>query len=349
MNGNLSILDNGHLFQYAVEATPAGIVFADVAGLIVLVNSHTCAYFGYTGAELIGLPVQCIIPLERAQHGMTYELTVRRKDGSEFSADVSWHEIKVSYQPHILAFIVDATQRHLAARLPQERLNAVEQMARGLAHESRNALQRARGCLDLLELDLEDRPEQSDLTERIRRSLDELEWHYEMVRAYASPIVLELAEHDLIELVYEAYEATLSNTFHDLQDTSRLRLQVVDEGSIATNRVDGRRIREVFANVLENAIHASSPIARVLVEISSAQLDDRTVQKIAFTNFGAGIADEECTKIFEPFYSNKPSGTGLGLAISKRIVEAHGGCISATNHGHGVTVHIELPVCSSIA
>jgi two-component system sensor histidine kinase HydH len=66
---------------------------------------------------------------------------------------------------------------------------------------------------------------------------------------------------------------------------------------------------------------------------------------IAVTDTGTGIAPENLLRIFEPYFTTKAQGTGLGLAISRRIIEAHGGTITATNEsGGGCRFEISLPL-----
>ena len=86
-----------------------------------------------------------------------------------------------------ITFLKQAQERALQA----ERLAAIGQVVAGLAHESRNALQRSQACLEMLALTVRDRPEALDLIERLQQAQDHLHTLYEDVRSYAAPIKLD--------------------------------------------------------------------------------------------------------------------------------------------------------------
>jgi signal transduction histidine kinase len=106
---------------------------------------------------------------------------------------------------------------------------------------------------------------------------------------------------------------------------------------------DGQRLRQVFSNVMKNALEAIDPRrsdGRVIINLFPEE--DRAVVEVI--DNGAGIAPEDREKIFLPFFTTKPSGTGLGMAIVKKIVDLHGGDISVESApGRGTRVRISLP------
>lgn len=360
MSKKLSIFEDKQLFELVVEASPAGMVIADSKGTIVYVNPQAQSWLGYTEDELLGEPVEILVPESHSSahtgHRARYvehpksrpmaearDLYARRKDGSQFPVDISLHPFDTHHGRFILANMLDATQRKQAERVPQERIAAIGEMCAGLAHESRNALQRARGCLDLLELDFEDQAEQKDLTKRIRRSLDDLEHVYEEVRNYASPIVLDQADVDFQHLIRE--------TFDDLQyefgsQAFKLGLQI-DE-PVRRNRADRPRLKQVLRNILENAMQASDRGSTIQTTVTPVELEGKKWQQIEVTDTGSGLTDETRQRMFEPFYTTKQKGTGLGLAICQRIVEAHAGKITAASAtGQGTSLRILLPMHST--
>ncbi|MDX1335922.1 MAG: HAMP domain-containing sensor histidine kinase, partial [Gammaproteobacteria bacterium] len=110
--------------------------------------------------------------------------------------------------------------------------------------------------------------------------------------------------------------------------------------------VDGDpiQLQQVLINLLLNAIHASKPGDRIIVE--AHRTDDRNLE-ISVCDEGTGISDNVMDKLFDPFFSTKPvgKGSGLGLSISLGIIERHGGKISVVNNeAGGVTVAIRLPM-----
>ncbi|MCA9027536.1 MAG: PAS domain S-box protein, partial [Planctomycetaceae bacterium] len=133
-----------------------------------------------------------------------------------------------------------------------ERLAAIGQMIAGLAHESRNALQRARACLDMLSLDLSDQPRQIELTGRIETALEELQRLYEEVRTYAAPVKLSLGRCDLQDIWRMSWQHVVQA--HNPVEVS-LSASVGDVDTICL--ADSHRLEQVFRNVFENAVSVS--------------------------------------------------------------------------------------------
>ncbi len=106
--------------------------------------------------------------------------------------------------------------------------------------------------------------------------------------------------------------------------------------------VDPSRIKQVFVNVINNAVGAMAPGGRLTVSATGSAAGLR----VTFTDTGVGIPAESLEKIFDPFFTTKPpaSGTGLRLSVSLGIVQRHGGSIEVTSEvGQGSTFTITLP------
>jgi len=110
-----------------------------------------------------------------------------------------------------------------------------------------------------------------------------------------------------------------------------------------TAAVDGQKLRQVFTNVMKNALEAIEPrrqTGRVTVDLFVE--GERAVVEVA--DDGVGISPEDRDRIFLPFFTTKPSGTGLGMSIVKKIVDLHGGDIAIESApGRGTRVRISLP------
>jgi PAS domain S-box-containing protein len=219
--------------------------------------------------------------------------------------------------------------------LRAERLAAIGQMAAGLAHESRNALQRSQACLSVLAMRLQAQPEELELLTRMQRAQDDLHRLYEDVREYAAPVHLECRPCRLAALWRAAWDE-LAGQRTDQPAELGEDLGGVDWECLA----DPFQLKQVFRNLLENALAAGS--TRVDVRCSSAPLDGRPAVRIAVRDNGPGFSPEHRQRLFEPFHTTKVRGTGLGLAICKRVVEAHAGRIGLGD-GPGAEVVLLLP------
>ena len=112
---------------------------------------------------------------------------------------------------------------------------------------------------------------------------------------------------------------------------------------------DPVQLQQVILNLLLNACDAMSVVQSGLRTLDVAtDHDGQGLVIVTVRDSGVGVSEWELTGIFEPFVTTKPQGLGMGLAISRSIVEAHKGRIWATrNDGHGLTVHIELPISAT--
>lgn len=223
--------------------------------------------------------------------------------------------------------------------LQNERLAAIGEAMAGLTHESRNALQRSQSGLELLARRLQDRPESLELLTEIRKAHHHLHHLYEEVRGYAAPINLKRKPVDVQTILQQAWDH-LSNERNGREAT----LTQVNGAVELDCQVDPLSIEQVFRNILENALSATSEPVTIDVRWSEAELEGRPALRVSIHDNGPGLGGEQAAMIFEPFYTTKVRGTGLGMAICKRIVEAHGGEIAVgANGGSGAEIVVTLP------
>jgi signal transduction histidine kinase len=117
----------------------------------------------------------------------------------------------------------------------------------------------------------------------------------------------------------------------------------VEAMDLVTVRADPEKLRQVLANIVENAADAlqSSPERRLVVSVAKAN----GTATLGVTDSGPGVTESEIDRLFEPFFTTKTHGTGLGLAIAQRTVEAHGGrIVAARAPSGGMSFRVELPL-----
>ena len=111
-----------------------------------------------------------------------------------------------------------------------------------------------------------------------------------------------------------------------------------------TIRADGEKLRQVFANILDNAIDAMESVAEGR-QINVFVENGGDLGIVRISDNGCGIPPDKAERIFNPFFTTKEKGTGLGMAISRKIVEAHGGSIAlASEVGRGTEFRIAVPL-----
>ncbi len=319
-----------YLNRLAEELTghPSAAVIGQDFSSIFLPQEWRPAVTGDLGGVLAGVPV------------WSAETPVLCRDGSR--RWVLWNAQRLpDYEggPAVLAVGQDITELKQAQErtLQAERLAAIGQMVTGLAHESGNALARAQACLEMLALEVRDRPEALELVDRVQRAQDHLQQLYDEVRNYAAPLRIE-REPCRLDAVWRQAWSNLAvrrqgRQAHLGEECANLDLRCA---------VDAFRLEQVFRNIFDNALAACRDPALVTVGCTAASLDARPAVLVSVRDNGPGLGAEQRRRIFEPFFTTKAKGTGLGMAIAKRIIEAHGGRIGV-GPGPGAEILITLP------
>jgi len=360
---------NSALLDAILNTAIDAIVTIDDRGMILHANRAVEKLFGHRPSELIGCNVSKLMPEpDHSRHdeylrqysktgkrniiGIGRQVLGLRVDGSLIPIDLAISEVRVGERTLFTGIMRDMTERQQteadlrAAQLKliqNERLAAIGQMMTGLAHESRNALQRSRACLDMLDLDLESAPDQRDLVRRTRSALVELQTLYEEVRGYAAPIQLGKSQHNIAELCQQMWE-NIQEQWKPLQIKLHLECERCPPLSF-----DATRIGQVIRNIYENSIAVLATGGGIFTTCRIVQYGRNNYIQVSFSDDGPGLNDEQKAHIFEPFFTTKTKGTGLGMAICQRIVEAHAGrsFVGEQEHRHpkakGAVIVMELP------
>ena len=227
-------------------------------------------------------------------------------------------------------------RKELARR---ERLAALGEMAAGVAHEIRNPLGAIGLYASLLERDLEDRPEQRDIVQRISVGVRNLESIVGDILAFAGESQLHRRASRLGNIV----ESVLAQTAPKAQ-AAQVKIDVDRHLNDTEVYCDPIQMERALTNLVFNAIDACDQGGSVWVRLGPSG-DDHSRIRILVEDDGPGIAPEIVHRVFNPFFTTKDTGTGLGLAIVHRIVEAHGGHIRVGRRaGGGASLEVALPV-----
>jgi PAS domain S-box-containing protein len=343
-------------FRTLVDAAPCLIVILRSDGRVAYLNRFATEMTGRTTAEVLGQDFGATFLQDEYRRAMAdsiqrdlsgspvrdFESAVVCKDGS--LRWVIWNAERLpDYDgaPAILKVGQDITERKQVQerRLQAERLAAIGEMMTGLAHESGNALARSQACLEMLELEVQDRSEALDLVSRIQKAQNHLQQLYEEVRNYAAPLALEREPGNVAAVWRQAW--------HNLAVRRQDRKARLSEECAGVNLqcgIDPFRLEQVFRNILDNALAACRDPVEICIHCTEVTFAGKPALRIAVRDNGPGLSAQQRQRIFEPFFTTKTKGTGLGMAIANRIVEAHGGQIAVGAGARpGAEILITLP------
>ena len=222
----------------------------------------------------------------------------------------------------------------------KKRLAALGEMAAGIAHEIRNPLGGIQLYASSLAAEVADRPMAGELVKKISNGVKGLNSLVCDMLAFTGNMNLARREVNLQEIVEGAVELARPTVLQH-------GIAVVADASVEGVRVnvDGRLLQRVLLNLVLNAADAvgEAGVRDGQITISSERSDAQTA--IIVEDNGPGIPEEVLERIFNPFFTTKHSGTGLGLAIVHRIIEAHGGRITAENRRAARTRSAAFELC----
>jgi PAS domain S-box-containing protein len=363
-------------FRAAVESSPAGMVMVDSGGRIVLVNREVERMFGWDRDELLGQPMEILVPERFRSHHPGYragffrspdaramgrgrDLFGLRKDGSELPVEIGLNPIETEEGTFVLASVVDISlrkqeereRRELERQLRQlQKMEAVGTLAGGIAHDFNNILGAIMGFGELLRGAVAEDQGRRDLEELLaftRRGKELVQ----RIQAFGKrkdgthvPLNLEGHLGEVASLVRSSFPPNLTIECRVQPDASRIM-------------GDPTALHQVFMNLAVNAAQAMPGGGRLEMESEPLYVTDSRARAhpylqeghyvlVSVRDTGVGIDPEVQGRVLEPFFTTKAPGhgSGLGLAIVHGIVREHGGALEIESApGEGTTVRVILP------
>ena len=347
-----------NLFEYANDPIliidPTTYHFLDV-------NKKAADLLGYDRDELLGLRLNDLIigddqnPIERilkilcSSKSTVSECIYRRKDGHPFPAEISGRLIDAGDKEVYQCFVRDITERKRfqEERLHSQKIEAIGQVADGIAHDFRNALTAISGY-NTLGQDL--LPERHPALESFKR--------IDQVIGQANGLIKGLLTFSRRQET-ERQSVELSQLIENTSDLFRRILPAaitleIDVASVQNFQVsaDVTQLQQVLLNLMINARDAMPDGGTLRISLSPAPADrgdgsdTASWVRIEVSDTGVGMPPEVQARIFEPFFTTKPDecGTGLGLAMVHSIVSQHDGRVEVRSTvGQGSTFTVLLP------
>jgi len=361
-----ALLGSEAKFAKAFNANPSGMVITTLDGRVVDVNDAFLRTLGCTRDEAVGRTtvdvglwpsaeeraraVQAAQTLGRVQ---MIEIEARTKEQARKTLLYSAELIELDGAPHVLVLTNDITERReLEDQLRQAgKMEAVGQLAGGVAHDFNNILTAILGYADLLATDLPSDDRRREDVDEIRKAAQRAAALTRQLLAFSRKQVLEPRSLDVNALV-DNMDKMLRPLLGE-----HIALRAVPAADLHAVRADPNQIEQVILNLAINARDAMPKGGKLTIETSNVDLDEHYAARhpsvvpgphvmLAVSDTGTGMDTATQARIFEPFFTTKEPGrgTGLGLATVYGIVKQSGGSIWVYSElGKGTTFKIYLP------
>jgi protein-histidine pros-kinase len=356
-------------YRDLLESTPDAIVIINNLGRIVLINSRAGAVFGYSRAELLGKPLDILIPERyRGGHvdsrlnyfaqprtrsmGAPIELYCLRKNGEEFPVEISLSPLEIEEGMLGISAIRDITERKLFERSLQDANRMKSEFLAAMSHELRTPLN---GIIGFTEFLADEKPGPLNAKQK-EYLLDVYNSALHLLQLINDVLDLAKIEAGKIDLNPETFPlgkaiGEVCAVINGIAQKKGIIVSPAVPPQLGSVTLDQQKLKQICYNLLSNAVKFTDPGGAV--DIGAEMLDgDRF--RIWVTDTGIGIKHEDLKRLFRDFEqletgaSRRFEGSGLGLALTRKLVEIQGGTITVeSEYGAGSTFAVTLPaICT---
>lgn len=330
--------------EAVIQHTADGILAIDGDGVIRLLNPAAGRLLGGAGDPL-GLKIEQFWPQWPS---------IARDAGStrlRCDLDLPGRVISLAVTPTTVGFIVvarDVSQereiqderRELDRQMFQmEKLTTLGELAMGVAHEIGNPLAGMKAVAQAMQYEEDIPPGLVEALKRMEAEVDRLSGFLRSFHGFAAPQMLSREACPLAPVLDDVLFWTRKDA-----KSSNIHFELAGIETIPRLSADPHQLKQVFLNLLMNAIHAMPNGGTVTVDAKK----EANFAIVRISDTGCGMPESVLRRIFEPFYTTRREGTGLGLAIVRKIVEQHGGSVAVTSEpGHGTCFTLTWPIAGN--
>ncbi|MBM7587451.1 PAS domain S-box-containing protein [Bacillus pakistanensis] len=340
-------------YRVLFEQTPDAVYLVELDGdrspRFIEINPVGCERFGYSREELLSMPLTDVVPQDSRQYirfmekirGGQRSFTLQDeyvfKSGKKMNVELSFQRFNLGGKEVFLATSRDITDRLKTEELlrKSEKLAVVGHLATAIAHEVNNPLTVMKGFIQLLKsTEHESHHRYIDV---VLSEISRIEGITNEFMAAAKPQAVKVQPNDMYMIIEQ-----VTLLFQPQVNINNVQIKTEFESGIPYVPFERNQLKQVFINILKNAIESMPQGGEVLIQVKKS--DEHQVC-VSIIDQGCGIPKERMPYIGEPFYSIKEEGVGLGLMICYKIMEAHGGQICIESEvGKGTKVDVILPI-----
>ena len=333
-----------------VENMPIGLLAIDSDGRIASFNETAESILRLSPHDTLGKTPKAVLPqpfwklvdqLKSGRHLIEKEIECPVTNGESIPLEVIatfLKEERGAFLGHVILFRDLSEVKQLKDEIARsERLASIGRLAAGVAHEIRNPLSSIKGFATYFKERYREIPEDRNTAEIMIQEVERLNRVIGQLLEFARPINIEKKPTFLSALIQHSLKMIEADAHR-----KGIKISASISRDIKETLIDADKIKQVFLNLYLNAFEAMENGGTLFVKLGK---DDRAgVFRIIISDTGAGIKDEDLTRVFDPYFTTKSSGTGLGLAIVHKIIESHGGEMRVKSRpGKGTAVTILLP------
>jgi PAS domain S-box-containing protein len=353
-----ALSDEKALSENIIKCSTNGVVVTDLTGRVLNVNPRAEEILGVPKEKAVTLRIQDIFHfddtrteriyrfLKRNEPIHLFDFPYRTADDRTRTLNLSGFAVRDENGQTLgaVTIIADLTEKKRMDDylVRVEKFAALGRIAAGIAHEIRNPLASIYTTVQNLERNPGRAEDRKAELRNIRREIDRVERLIREILNLVRPVPLRIETFNLHDLL-----ATTLALLRKEMASKRIVGKTLFGAEHPVVRADPNRLRQVFLNLIINAMESMNGDGTVTVRTGSLKRRSRSRDWIFvdIADTGAGIPAEHLGRIFDPFFTTKNAGTGLGLTVTHKIVEDHRGRIEVeSREGTGTTFRVLLPV-----